>query len=344
MSPAWVPVDGSRARSALASLAAISPYFEADVLDANEHPAPTASASDVEHARFEPVAVAELNSGGAALAAAVDGVNERLGGVERRVAASTLALGHAARLWSVALGTWATSGIVPDLDPAVLRVQPRLTAPLRLIVDRPAGWRPAPAASAAPRTPAASAAPGTPAASAAPGTPAASAAPGTPATPTTAAPTLATPTWPAVQADGHLEAADLIREVIVERNLRPYFAAVRAETGLALGLLWGNAASALVGATGMLIRFLRTQPNKASTAPATATAARPARACAEATAAGIGRLTARLLATPPLAGTTVHSLTPDGQLVVPSVVRRSCCLFYRVPGGGTCGDCPLDRP
>src|SRR2546423_754961 len=23
--------------------------------------------------------------------------------------------------------------------------------------------------------------------------------------------------------------------------------------------------------------------------------------------------------------------------------RRSCCLFYRLPGGGTCGDCPL-RP
>lgn len=157
-----------------------------------------------------------------------------------------------------------------------------------------------------------------------------------------AAPTLATPTSPAVQADDHLEAADLIREVIVERNLRPYFAAVRAETGLALGLLWGNAASALVGATGMLIRFLRTQPNKAGAAPATA--ARPDPAPAEASAVGIGRLTARLLATPPLAGTTVHSLTPDGQLVVPSVVRRSCCLFYRVPGGGTCGDCPLDRP
>jgi hypothetical protein len=21
--------------------------------------------------------------------------------------------------------------------------------------------------------------------------------------------------------------------------------------------------------------------------------------------------------------------------------RRSCCLYYRVPGGGTCADCPL---
>ena len=25
-------------------------------------------------------------------------------------------------------------------------------------------------------------------------------------------------------------------------------------------------------------------------------------------------------------------------------VRRSCCLFYRVPGAGTCADCVLDRP
>ena len=24
--------------------------------------------------------------------------------------------------------------------------------------------------------------------------------------------------------------------------------------------------------------------------------------------------------------------------------RRSCCLYYRVPGGGLCGDCCLDRP
>lgn len=25
----------------------------------------------------------------------------------------------------------------------------------------------------------------------------------------------------------------------------------------------------------------------------------------------------------------------------PFFVRRSCCLYYRAPGGGTCGDCPL---
>jgi FhuF-like iron-sulfur protein len=24
--------------------------------------------------------------------------------------------------------------------------------------------------------------------------------------------------------------------------------------------------------------------------------------------------------------------------------RRSCCLYYRVPGGGLCGDCTLGGP
>jgi len=24
-------------------------------------------------------------------------------------------------------------------------------------------------------------------------------------------------------------------------------------------------------------------------------------------------------------------------------MRRSCCLFYRLPGAGTCGDCVLDE-
>jgi ferric iron reductase protein FhuF len=42
-----------------------------------------------------------------------------------------------------------------------------------------------------------------------------------------------------------------------------------------------------------------------------------------------------LLRSGPLAGTGRRRT--DG-----SFVRRSCCLFYRVPGGGTCGDCVLD--
>ncbi|MCK9899949.1 hypothetical protein CC117_22015 [Parafrankia colletiae] len=284
MSGSAEPADSARVRSALAALTAISPYFEADVPPA----APASSAGGTAGAdgtaaadETAPVSVSELYLGGTALAAAIDGVNARLGGVERRVAASTLALGHAARLWSVALGTWATSGIVPDLDPSALRVQPRLTAPLRLIVDRPAGWWPTPPDS----------------------------------------------------ADGAVAAAgSLLREVVVERNLRPYFAALQTQTRLPPGLLWGNAASALVGATRMLSGFLAAPPAGPNSSSSSA---------GWVDSGAVGRLTALLLATPPLAHTTVHALTADGQVVPPTVVRRSCCLFYRVPGGGTCGDCPL---
>jgi ferric iron reductase protein FhuF len=79
-------------------------------------------------------------------------------------------------------------------------------------------------------------------------------------------------------------------------------------------VLWGNVASSLAGALTML------------------RAARPDRGV-EAT-----RIVARLLEHGTLAGT--GDLDPAG----PSFVRRSCCLFYRVPGAGICGDCVLDEP
>lgn len=253
MSGSAEPADSARVRSALTALTAISPYFEADVPQAapvsitgggDEAGAGGSSAGGTAGADktagadrtadadgTAPVSVSELHLGGAALAAAIDGVNARLGGVERRVAASALALGHAARLWSVALGTWATSGIVPDLDPSALRVQPRLTAPLRLIVDRPTGWWPTP-----------------------------------PSPPDSAD--------GADGADGAVAAAgSLLREVVVERNLRPYFAAVQAQTRLPPGLLWGNAASALVGATRMLSGFLAAPPAPNSTSTSTSASA-----------------------------------------------------------------------
>lgn len=251
-------VSAAEVASALRRLAEISPYFEADI--AVDLAGAGAGAGEMGGAVPVPVRVDELYRGGAALAAAVDGVNERLGGVERRVAASTLALGHAARLWSVALGCWATAGIVPDLPPPRLRVQSRLTAPVRLIVDETAGWR----------------------------------------------------------VESLADAVDLLRGVVVEDHLRPYFTALRGETRLAPRLLWGNAASALVGST----RVLAASPLVTRTKD-------------------VSRVAVALLATPPLAGTTVHAVTSDGGLAASSVVRRSCCLFYRVPGGGTCGDCPL---
>ena len=82
---------------------------------------------------------------------------------------------------------------------------------------------------------------------------------------------------------------------------------------VAAGLLWGNVASGLTGALAALVGSV------------------PLAECHE---AGLV-----LLDHGPLRG--------SGQLDVRAgrlrFRRRSCCLFYRLPGGGTCGDCPL-RP
>ena len=81
---------------------------------------------------------------------------------------------------------------------------------------------------------------------------------------------------------------------------------------VAEGLLWGNAASALAGALGVLVRA---QPWLRE--PATALAA---------------ALLARRLADTGELGVTGEGL---------GFRRRSCCLYYRLPGGGLCGDCAL---
>ncbi len=54
------------------------------------------------------------------LAFRVGKVARRLGAPEERIAVSVAQLGLAARLWSVALGSAALYGAVPDLDPALL--------------------------------------------------------------------------------------------------------------------------------------------------------------------------------------------------------------------------------
>jgi FhuF 2Fe-2S C-terminal domain len=88
-------------------------------------------------------------------------------------------------------------------------------------------------------------------------------------------------------------------------------------TPLPPGLLRGNSASALTGALGMLLRF---RPDLA----------------------GLAReLAGHLLSGPDLAGAGVLAGAETGAL---SFRRHSCCLYYRVPGGGLCGDCCLDRP
>jgi FhuF-like iron-sulfur protein/ferric iron reductase FhuF-like transporter len=115
---------------------------------------------------------------------------------------------------------------------------------------------------------------------------------------------LATPGAPALPGD-----PPTLRRVVIEDHLAPLVVAVRAVTPIAEGLLWGNAASALAGALTMLSR------------------ARP-------TVSGAAlRCVQELLAGSPLAGT--------GGFGRYGFRRRSCCLYYRVPGGGKCGDCAL---
>lgn len=80
-------------------------------------------------------------------------------------------------------------------------------------------------------------------------------------------------------------------------------------------VLWGNVASAVNGATTMIVK------------------ARPEHA------GGVRALAAWLLAHPPLRDTS--TVTPDGRFR-----RRSCCLIYRAApnaAGAVCGDCVLAR-
>ncbi|MFA1549550.1 (2Fe-2S)-binding protein [Actinomadura chokoriensis] len=100
------------------------------------------------------------------------------------------------------------------------------------------------------------------------------------------------------------EAASLVHDVVVDGHLRPLREAMSRVVTLAEGLVWGNAASALAGSLNVGV-------------------ADPRRAA----------LVRELLGREPLAG--AGSFGPDG------FVRNSCCLYYRVPGGGMCGDCGL---
>ncbi|WBB58112.1 (2Fe-2S)-binding protein [Streptomyces sp. WMMC500] len=118
---------------------------------------------------------------------------------------------------------------------------------------------------------------------------------------------LPVPAGRAAPAAGRLP--EVLYDAVVTRHLEPLAAGLRVK--VAAGLLYGNAASALVGAAAAL------------------RAARPA------LGDPLTRLTEALLATGRLAGTGV--LTGPG----PAFRRRSCCLYYRVPGGGLCGDCSL---
>ncbi|MGQ0574049.1 MAG: (2Fe-2S)-binding protein [Pseudonocardia sp.] len=118
-------------------------------------------------------------------------------------------------------------------------------------------------------------------------------------------------------APGPDEAARALAALLLDAHLAPLVAAVRAQVRISARLLWGNVASSVAAGK----RLVGQQ--------------RPDHAGRAAEIAG------RLLDMGPLAGA--------GELLAPAEPdrgwtfrRRSCCLFYRAPGGGLCGDCALD--
>ncbi|BBC31185.1 hypothetical protein SGFS_024790 [Streptomyces graminofaciens] len=177
-------------------------------------------------------------------------VAESVRAPEARVAASIAHLGFAARLWSVALGTAALYGHIPDLDPRLLRWDPDASAPDDL-------WL----------------------------------------TEVRALP------------------AERLGEVVRDGHLVPLAAALRAHIPVSDRLLRGNAASALMGAVRQLDHWARVNRRPEVGARARA-------------------LAAEMFTHPDLSDT----LDPATHR------RRSCCLYYRLPGGGLCGDCCFDRP
>ncbi|MBD0735803.1 (2Fe-2S)-binding protein [Streptomyces sp. CBMA29] len=125
-------------------------------------------------------------------------------------------------------------------------------------------------------------------------------------------------TAPGVPAGGDGPAAALARHLLdgPVRELADAFAPFKVSPHI----LWGNTASALNGAVGMLA------------------AARPA------DAGRVRSLAALLLDRPPLRGTSTGARTGAPGAPGAPFRRRSCCLIYRAaPGGagGLCGDCVL---
>ncbi|GIF74907.1 (2Fe-2S)-binding protein [Asanoa siamensis] len=110
-------------------------------------------------------------------------------------------------------------------------------------------------------------------------------------------------------------AAELVAGPLAE-TVTPLLELFRDEFRLSPKVLWGNVASALAGAAGVLAD---TMPRHAARA---------------------GEVLDHALTLPPLAGTGLVA-RPDPARARRFLVRANCCLYYRIPGGGTCADCVL---
>jgi hypothetical protein len=114
---------------------------------------------------------------------------------------------------------------------------------------------------------------------------------------------------------------------------------------LAAGLLRGNSASAMIGALGVLARAMPAGRDQAVAVARALLASAELRGAGTLGAGTPGAGTPGAGAGAPGTGTpgtgTASAGTPGTGL--PEFRRRSCCLYYRVPGGGLCGDCCLAR-
>ncbi|WP_443080711.1 IucA/IucC family C-terminal-domain containing protein [Streptomyces sp. PTD5-9] len=106
--------------------------------------------------------------------------------------------------------------------------------------------------------------------------------------------------------------AERIREAVQYGHLAPLAEAIHRDGPLSDRLLWGNAGSALAGALGQIVGWARTHHRPDAAARARA-------------------LTAELFDHPDLRNTGAPHDT--------AFRRHSCCLYYRCPAGGLCGDC-----
>ncbi|MFJ2742772.1 (2Fe-2S)-binding protein [Streptomyces sp. NPDC087440] len=110
--------------------------------------------------------------------------------------------------------------------------------------------------------------------------------------------------------------AETLRESVQYGHLLPLAEAFRRDGAVAPGLLWGNAGSALAAAVSQLRLWAQEKD-------------RPE----------VGRRAA-VIAHELFAHPDLHS---TGSLKAGAFRRNSCCLYYRCPGGGLCGDCVFDR-
>jgi hypothetical protein len=121
--------------------------------------------------------------------------------------------------------------------------------------------------------------------------------------------TLPDPQGSVVKADDPIAVADALSAQLRAGPVAALTTAIAAAGGVSLRLLWGNVASAAAGSVRMV----------ASASPAHAEVAFE-----------VGR---RLVQQVPL--------TRTGAWTETSFRRSTCCLYYKVPGGGYCGDCVL---